>query len=126
MTYEQEVAARLREIAGKHGGPATFAKLIGIRKENLTPYISETPRALPGNKFRQRMRDAGLEEEEYYVMYGTKEQTDRKHSKNTETFFRNEHPEKAKLLDALHDVGIETYDQLKPWLPAMRTARKRK
>lgn len=107
--YGQEVANRLRALVDEAGGPKAFADRLGTTDDMVQQYLRG--KALPGNKMRQRMRDAGFDD--FWVMHGSKEEADAKHRKNFLLNLREVHPEKAKMLTLLEEFGIETEEKLR-------------
>jgi len=109
--YRQEVAGRLRVLVNGAGGPASFAAKLGMRDTSIQDYLRA--KALPGNKFRQRMRDAGMKDEEFWLMHGTNEEANTKWKKSLLADLAIAHPVEAEMLKILRDAGIESPAELK-------------
>jgi len=116
QAHRDDIAKRIREVAEKFGGITAFAEKLGLPQPQLSQYT--TGRRLPGNKFRERLRSAGVDD--FYVMYGTKEEIDKKFAVNVMDTLRNAHPEKVQMLDVIEKHGITSAEQLEWILEARR------
>lgn len=106
----QDIARRLRDLAGKYGGPAKLAKLLGRSPQMLNSYLSG--QRIPGNKFRQLLRDKLGEEVEFYVMYGSNESIEMKRRVAVREEYRLYFKEESRMLDVIEKHGIQSAEQL--------------
>lgn len=118
--YAQQVGARLRELVDAAGGTAEFAKKLGISPAQVSIYLGG--KRLIGNKMRARLVEAGYDD--YWVMYGDKQDIDRKYDTSIERQWRERFREKAEMLDMLRENGIESAAQLRDVLGLYRMAAK--
>ena len=115
--YAQEVAGRLRILVDQVGGPSAFAARLGIRDTLLQDYLRA--KSLPGNKMRQRLMSAGFDD--FWVMYGSKEETDKKHKENVAAIYREAFPERARMVDVLQEFSIDAANKLREILEWWRS-----
>ncbi len=108
--WKHEVASRLRDIADKHGGPSAFAKFLGRTPQMMNDYYSG--RTLPGNRVRALIREKCGEDIEFYIMYGAREEIEKRFKKNILVHLEAWYPEKAQMLKSLELHGITTAEQL--------------
>ncbi|TAK51481.1 MAG: XRE family transcriptional regulator [Bacteroidetes bacterium] len=111
MDENIEIGRRLRQFGeDKFGTMAEFAKSLGILPQNLNQLLNGERR--PGIRMQERLRNLGCPIE--WLMYGeTSAVTNAKYNYLVEKKWRENNPDKAKILDYLEGVGITNVEQLK-------------
>ena len=98
----------MRVLVDQAGGPSAFARKLGIRDTGLQDYLRG--KSLPGNKLRQRLRDAGYDDQR--VMSGSPEAANANHLRVLEAESRQHWPVEWAMIDLLKSQGIDTRERL--------------